>query len=143
MPVIRRSLSSAAEALFHSLRTTAPTGATVAQLARPQEFQTDNTGSNGVNDQEFPVISRSFSGALPPPEVPGVIRRFPESGDHGGSAPDGSAMNYRSPLGWGHESTAQHARELDELIDRIVDKLELRIRDDLARRGRWRTPEVF
>jgi hypothetical protein len=35
------------------------------------------------------------------------------------------------------------SRDFDELIDRIVAKLEQRITDDLERRGRRHLPEVF
>jgi hypothetical protein len=34
-------------------------------------------------------------------------------------------------------------REWDELVDLVVDKLEDRVRDELARRGRRFSPGVF
>jgi hypothetical protein len=66
-----------------------------------------------------------------------VIRRFPESG---GTA-DTSVSGHEADDGT--LSPAMRARDFDELIDRIVAKLEQRITDDLERRGRRHLPEVF
>lgn len=71
------------------------------------------------------------------PDEPAVIRRFRQSGaepDHQytGYQPDEDAL-----------SPAMKSRDFDELIDRIVAKLEQRVIDDLERRGRRHMPEVF
>lgn len=64
---------------------------------------------------------------------PAVVRRFRQPG----SDPD-----HYQPDG-GEPSPAMRARDFDELIDRIVAKLEHRILEDLERRGRRGIPEVF
>lgn len=70
------------------------------------------------------------------PDEPSVIRRFRESGG-----------SFEPELGFeaGDESAspAMRSRDFDELIDRIVAKLEQRVIDDLERRGRRHMPEVF
>ncbi len=70
------------------------------------------------------------------PDEPAVVRRLHESGSGGtqfaGFEPDDDPV-----------SPAMRARDFDELIDRIVAKLEQRITDDLERRGRRHLPEVF
>ncbi|HEU5270758.1 MAG TPA: hypothetical protein VFU36_12600 [Jatrophihabitans sp.] len=66
---------------------------------------------------------------------PAVVRRFrqpnPDHPDHGDALPDEE------------HSPAMRARDFDELIDRIVAKLEHRILEDLERRGRRSIPGVF
>lgn len=65
---------------------------------------------------------------------PAVIRRFRQPGsDH----PEQAAQPDEG------FSPAMQARDFDELIDRIVAKLEHRILEDLERRGRRGIPEVF
>ncbi len=69
------------------------------------------------------------------PDEPAVIRRLRESGGESqftGFEPDEHSV-----------SPAMRSRDFDELIDRIVAKLEQRITDDLERRGRRHLPEVF
>jgi hypothetical protein len=46
------------------------------------------------------------------------------------------------------DSATEHLRsitgaEFDELVERVADRLEQRVVDELARRGRHRVPEVF
>jgi|GEM_PF-2740739 len=77
-----------------------------------------------------------FSGGEGPAEPP-VIRRFRESGGHSDVSMPGHDADEDSA------SPAMRARDFDELIDRIVAKLEQRITDDLERRGRRHLPEVF
>lgn len=66
---------------------------------------------------------------------PAVVRRFRRPNldhpEHGEALPDDGA------------SPAMRARDFDELIDRIVAKLEHRILEDLERRGRRSIPGVF
>ncbi len=71
------------------------------------------------------------------PDEPAVIRRLRESG--------GSAEPQLAGFGADDESAspAMRSRDFDELIDRIVAKLEQRVMDDLERRGRRHMPEVF
>jgi hypothetical protein len=71
------------------------------------------------------------------PDEPAVIRRFHQPGaesehQYTGYQPDEDAV-----------SPAMKSRDFDELIDRIVAKLEQRVMDDLERRGRRHLPEVF
>ncbi len=66
---------------------------------------------------------------------PAVIRRFRPD-----SEPE-RQLDVHS--GDGDASPAMRARDFDELIDRIVAKLEHRILEDLERRGRRGMPEVF
>ena len=70
------------------------------------------------------------------PDEPAVIRRLRESG--GGSEPQFTGVEADESA-----SPAMRARDFDELIDRIVAKLEQRVIDDLERRGRRHMPEVF
>jgi len=67
------------------------------------------------------------------PAEPAVIRRFRQD-----DAPDG--FDVEAPES---ASPAMRARDFDELIDRIVAKLEHRVLEDLERRGRRSMPEVF
>jgi hypothetical protein len=71
------------------------------------------------------------------PEEPAVIRRFRQSG----AEPDQSYTGYQPDAET--VSPAMRSRDFDELIDRIVAKLEQRVLDDLERRGRRHLPEVF
>lgn len=71
------------------------------------------------------------------PDEPSVIRRFRESGAESQAQFTGFEATDESA------SPAMRARDFDELIDRIVAKLEQRITDDLERRGRRHLPEVF
>ena len=66
-----------------------------------------------------------------------MIRRLRESGGHSEATFTGIDTDEDSA------SPAMRARDFDELIDRIVAKLEQRITDDLERRGRRHLPEVF
>ena len=70
------------------------------------------------------------------PDEPAVIRRLRESA--GSSEPEFSGLHLESSA-----SPAMRSRDFDELIDRIVAKLEQRVIDDLERRGRRHMPEVF
>jgi len=70
------------------------------------------------------------------PDEPAVIRRFRESS--GGSEPQFPGIDLDEST-----SPAMRSRDFDELIDRIVAKLEQRVIDDLERRGRRHMPEVF
>lgn len=124
-PVIRRSLAGTAHSLFRSLlRNPGPGGPGMSSDPVP----------SGSTDM-FEAFQHAH-GADGPPEPP-TIRRLHESG--------GSA-EFPTP---GHDaaddsaSPAMRARDFDELIDRIVAKLEQRITDDLERRGRRHLPEVF
>ncbi|MBV9822742.1 MAG: hypothetical protein JO144_10925 [Actinobacteria bacterium] len=121
-PVIRRSLAGTAHSLFRSLLR--------------------NPGPGGPGTSSDPVPSgstdmfESFQHAHGTDDPP-TIRRLHESG---GSAefpvPGHDAADDQA-------SPAMRARDFDELIDRIVAKLEQRITDDLERRGRRHLPEVF
>ena len=71
------------------------------------------------------------------PDEPSVIRRLRESGTGSDSQFTGFEPDEESV------SPAMRSRDFDELIDRIVAKLEQRITDDLERRGRRHLPEVF
>lgn len=71
------------------------------------------------------------------PQEPPVIRRFREPGGSTDAQFTGHGADEDS------SSPAMRARDFDELIDRIVAKLEQRITDDLERRGRRHLPEVF
>jgi hypothetical protein len=68
-----------------------------------------------------------------PPGVAGVIRRTLPMTNAGG---DGSATDtsIRSSLS---------AREWEELVDEVVRRIEYRVADELARRGRRFTPPVY
>ena len=70
------------------------------------------------------------------PDEPAVIRRLRES--TGSSDPQLSGFDPDEST-----SPAMRSRDFDELIDRIVAKLEQRVIDDLERRGRRHMPEVF
>jgi hypothetical protein len=124
-PVIRRSLSGTAHSLFRSLLHSPA----AVPLTRPGSVQ---SGSAGMFDDQL----RSAHERGGPPE-PSVIRRLRESGgdpseQFAGHQPDEATA-----------SPAMKSRDFDELIDRIVAKLEQRILDDLERRGRRHMPEVF
>jgi hypothetical protein len=113
-PVIRRSLSSAAHSLFRSL-----------------------LGSSAANPAPDAVLAESSSMFDNFADEPAVIRRFRQPG----SDPAEQLDSHRSD---GDElSPAMRARDFDELIDRIVAKLEHRVLEDLERRGRRGIPEVF
>ncbi len=71
-----------------------------------------------------------------PPE-PAIIRRFRDSAADSQSELTGYQPDEQAA------SPAMKSRDFDELIDRIVAKLEQRIMDDLERRGRRHMPEVF
>ncbi|MEO6504146.1 MAG: hypothetical protein ABIQ09_19845 [Jatrophihabitantaceae bacterium] len=122
-PVIRRSLSSTAHSLFRSLlRSPGAAG----PATHPDSAQSGSVGMFENSPQR-----RHAHG----PDEPAVIRRLHESGGE--------------PQFTGFErdedsvSPAMRSRDFDELIDRIVAKLEQRITDDLERRGRRHLPEVF
>ena len=121
--MIRRSLSSAAHSLFRSLLAQ-PAGG--GPLAGPFDAISGNAvsgGNAGMFDHHH----------AHQPEEPAVIRRFRQPGsepEHHGDGGDDI-------------SPAMRARDFDELIDRIVAKLEHRILEDLERRGRRGIPEVF
>ena len=68
-----------------------------------------------------------------PSHEPAVVRRFRQPG----SDPDQYQPTDEEL------SPAMQARDFDELIDRIVAKLEHRVLEDLERRGRRGIPEVF
>lgn len=70
------------------------------------------------------------------PEEPAVIRRLRESASS--SEPEFTGFDRDEST-----SPAMRSRDFDELIDRIVAKLEQRVIDDLERRGRRHMPEVF
>ena len=71
------------------------------------------------------------------PDEPAVIRRLRESG--GSTEPQFTGYHSDDESA----SPAMRSRDFDELIDRIVAKLEQRVIDDLERRGRRHMPEVF
>lgn len=71
------------------------------------------------------------------PDEPAVIRRLHESRTGGEPTYSGYDVDGESA------SPAMRSRDFDELIDRIVAKLEQRVIDDLERRGRRHMPEVF
>ena len=71
------------------------------------------------------------------PDEPAVIRRLRDSGSSSDPHFTGFDADGESA------SPAMRARDFDELIDRIVAKLEQRVIDDLERRGRRHMPEVF
>jgi len=124
-PVIRRSLSGAAHSLFRSLlRNPGPGGP--GSGSDPVQ-----SGSTGMFEQ-----FQHSHGAGGPAEPP-VIRRLHESGGTSDASFPGYDADEES------SSPAMRARDFDELIDRIVAKLEQRITDDLERRGRRHLPEVF
>jgi hypothetical protein len=110
-PVIRRSLSTTAHALFRSLLAT-PAARSSADAVLAE--------GNGMFDST-------------PTHEPAVVRRFRQPGPD----PDQHHSAGDEP------SPAMQARDFDELIDRIVAKLEHRILEDLERRGRRGIPEVF
>jgi hypothetical protein len=110
-PVIRRSLSTTAHALFRSL---------LASPAARSSADAVLAEGNGMFDST-------------PSHEPAVVRRFGQPGADPG---------LHQPAG-GEPSPAMQARDFDELIDRIVAKLEHRILEDLERRGRRGIPEVF
>lgn len=121
-PVIRRSLAGTAHSLFRSLlRNPGPGGPGPSSDPVP-------SGSTGM----FESFQHAHGADEPP-----TIRRLHES-------PGSAEFSMR-----GHDaaddsqSPAMRARDFDELIDRIVAKLEQRITDDLERRGRRHLPEVF
>jgi hypothetical protein len=113
-PVIRRSLSSSAHALFRSLLGSQPASSSADAVLAESNGMFDNT----------------------PGHQPAVIRRFRQSGH------DPDQFDPHQPTG-DELSPAMQARDFDELIDRIVAKLEHRILEDLERRGRRGIPEVF
>jgi hypothetical protein len=71
------------------------------------------------------------------PDEPAVIRRLHEPGASFESQFTGFDAEDEPA------SPAMRSRDFDELIDRIVAKLEQRVIDDLERRGRRHMPEVF
>ena len=79
---------------------------------------------------------------LPARPSTGQLRRFH---DFSSALSAGSAMTEVD----GRDSPSQAVadaltpREWDELVDLVVDKLEDRVRDELARRGRRFSPGVF
>ena len=124
-PVIRRSLSGAAHSLFRSLlRSPGAVGA----RAHPESVQSGSVGMFENHPQRM-----HSSG----PDEPAVLRRLRESG--GSSEPQFPGFEADEEPG----SPAMRSRDFDELIDRIVAKLEQRVIDDLERRGRRHMPEVF
>jgi hypothetical protein len=124
-PVIRRSLSGAAHSLFRSLlRNPGATG----PVGHPDSVQ---SGSGGMFSNHPQRMHAPDSGEPP------VIRRLHESGGSGDPQFTGFDPDEDS------SSPAMRSRDFDELIDRIVAKLEQRITDDLERRGRRHLPEVF
>jgi hypothetical protein len=124
-PVIRRSLSGAAHSLFRSLlRSPGAAG----PASHPDSVQSGSVGMFENHPQR-----RHDHG----PDEPSVIRRLRESG--GDSDPQFTGFEPDE----GSVSPAMRSRDFDELIDRIVAKLEQRITDDLERRGRRHLPEVF
>jgi len=70
------------------------------------------------------------------PAEPAVVRRFLD-----GTPFQELPEQQHAPAG--EQSPAMRARDFDELIDRIVAKLEQRVLEDLERRGRRSMPEVF
>jgi hypothetical protein len=100
------------------------------------------TSIGGMAIPSIPLSATHTRG--PGPAVPptGEIRRF-----HGfaGAVSARSAMTEID----GREPTSQAVadaltpREWDELVDLVVDRLEDRVRDELARRGRRFSPGVF
>jgi hypothetical protein len=122
-PVIRRSLSGAAHSLFRSLlRSPGAAG----PASHPDSVQSGSVGMFENRPQRMHAHG---------PDEPAVVRRLHESGGEPrftGFEPDEDSV-----------SPAMRSRDFDELIDRIVAKLEQRITDDLERRGRRHLPEVF
>jgi hypothetical protein len=124
-PVIRRSLSGTAHSLFRSLLRSPEAAGSAPQHDLVQ------SGSVGMfSDQPQ---HRHGHG----PQEPAVIRRLHETGSGSETGLPGSGPE-DEPV-----SPAMHSRDFDELIDRIVAKLEQRVIDDLERRGRHHMPEVF
>jgi hypothetical protein len=123
-PVIRRSLSGAAHSLFRSLL---HNPGAAGPATRPDSVQSGSVGMFSNQPQ------RMHSDG---PDEPAVIRRLRESASS--SEPEFPGFDRdESP------SPAMRSRDFDELIDRIVAKLEQRVIDDLERRGRRHMPEVF
>ncbi|MFL6162101.1 MAG: hypothetical protein ACJ74U_07730 [Jatrophihabitantaceae bacterium] len=126
-PLVRRSLSGAAHSLFRSL------------LAGPPELPAGagrQPAQPGFGNSVSGGITGMFDGPHShQPVEPAVIRRFRQPGSdpdpHSGDQPAADA------------SPAMRARDFDELIDRIVAKLEHRVLEDLERRGRRGIPGVF
>jgi hypothetical protein len=125
-PVIRRSLSGAAHTLFRSLLAGQPAGGTAFA---PAGFGRSGTTVSGGNAGMFDDPHAHQ------PDEPAVIRRFGQ--------PNADPEQHASQLGSDDASPAMRARDFDELIDRIVAKLEHRILEDLERRGRRGIPGVF
>jgi hypothetical protein len=126
--VIRRSLAGTAEALFRSLHGTSPQVPAAALRSIDSPLQEGET-----------AMGPDTSGhAGPPGDFAGphqVIRRYH---DNSSVAQAGSRVDFdHSP------AEAMTSRDLDELIDRIVAKLERRVVADLERRSRRNLPGVF
>jgi hypothetical protein len=124
-PVIRRSLSGTAHSLFRSLLRS-PEAPRSAGSHDPVQ-----SGSVGM------FSNQPQHGHGSGPDQPAVIRRLHESGSS--SEPGFTGFDGDDEPA----SPAMRSRDFDELIDRIVAKLEQRVIDDLERRGRRHMPEVF
>jgi hypothetical protein len=126
--VIRRSLAGTAEALFRSLNATGPQLPAVA-------FRSIDSA---LPERES-VMDQEPSGHAGVPDHFGeghqVIRRFSTYSD--------DASDSGMPLDVPGAAKPMSARDLDELIDRIVAKLERRVVADLERRSRRNLPGVF
>jgi len=94
--------------------------------------------------QPISAVFSTSTGAPGPPARPGTgqLRRFH---DFSSAVSAGSAMSEIDGRAPTSEAVADALtpREWEELVDLVVDKLEDRIRDELARRGRRFSPGVF
>jgi hypothetical protein len=124
-PVISRSLSGAAHSLFRSLLRSP---GTAGSAIHPDSVQAGSTGM--FSNQPSRMHAHGA-------DEPAVIRRLRESESSSDTGFTGFEADDEST------SPAMRSRDFDELIDRIVAKLEQRVLDDLERRGRRHMPEVF
>jgi hypothetical protein len=97
----------------------------------------NDQGGYSMTDDGFTLGPNGYSG----PGEPAIIRRFRDSSG-AGSGTNGHA-DHLALTSDSADSPAVSARDFDDLIDRIVTKLERRVLDDLQLRGRRHMPEVF
>ncbi len=125
----RSALYAAAAALFAATGET--TGSAAAAYGSPAVGRHATGGAGGAGAGTAGAIGQGPGGAAMSENVPAVRRFRGELNDGGGDAP---AATGAGP--WSDPSHPIPARQLDEFVDLVVDRIEARVVDELERRGR-------
>jgi hypothetical protein len=101
--------------------------------------------TQGVSGNGQSIGQQIGSGAMAEQNRAGteVVRRFGAGAPAWLDAPPGTPLGPMAPQSSIIPDSRLTSRELDELVDQVVERIEQRVVDELERRGRYRTPGGF